>query len=225
MSNVTARRRVYDRSRSPVGCLLILRTLGIIEFWSNTNNRASGNRKKSLMGIWKRLSVNRPSNHRVVLFAYIFPSTSLLSRFSFSSLFPLARASLFLSTPVILRSWKDLPVYSTYVDETIYSALSFTVYTNSDGYIHIHIYVHTRTSARWRWHRRCCEEDTFTDWRFSYLIVDCHAKARTSYWLGILSFHPLVLGARVCLPDLETPGKYTYTRGWFGCVFGFAVEA
>jgi len=25
------------------------------------------------MGIWKRLSVNRPSNHRVVLFARIFP--------------------------------------------------------------------------------------------------------------------------------------------------------
>lgn len=23
------------------------------------------------------------------------------------------------------------------------------------------------------------------DWRFSYLIVDCHAKARTSYWLGV----------------------------------------
>lgn len=81
------RRRVYDRSRSPVGCLLILRTLGIIEFWSNTNNRASGNKKKSLMGIWKRLSVNRPSNHRVVLFAYILFSMTFPLFFFLMTLF------------------------------------------------------------------------------------------------------------------------------------------
>ena len=28
-------------------------------------------------------------------------------------------------------------------------------------------------------------EEEASTWRFSYLIVDCHAKRRTSYWLGV----------------------------------------
>jgi len=200
--------------------LLILRTLGIIEFWSNTNNRASGNRKKSLMGIWKRLSVNHPSNHRVVLFAYIpFSSVSLFSSLLFSSLslsfslpfsillrlFFLGRVSPLLSTPPwsFLGGSTVLHLRRRYIPPCPLWCIRVHEFWRINLYIHTHTYAHIGGDTR------CCEEDTYVhpDWRFSYLIVDCHAKARTSYWLGVLLLHPLVLGARVCLSILERRGN------------------
>ena len=153
----------------------------------------------------------------------IFPSPLFLSSLSLSlslsllslslslstllRLFFLGRASPFLSTLMILPP-EDLQ-YSTYVGD-----ISRPVLYGVHKFWRINLHVHTHTYASTHAHigpavapdvaRRT---RTFPDWRFSYLIVDCHAKTRTSYWLGVLPLHPLVLGARVCLSVLERRGN------------------
>lgn len=173
------------------------------------------------MGIWKRLSVNRPSNHRVVLFAYIpFSPVSLLS-FSLdspSSLFPRKRASplSFLPPWSFLGGSTVLHLRRRYIPPCPLRCTRILAYKPTCMYTHACTRACTHRSGAAA-AARCCEEDTYVhpDWRFSYLIVDCHAKARTSYWLGVLLLHPLVLGARVCLSVLERRGnKRGESRTW-----------